>query len=54
MLISQCNFDEPALELMGPLLGPLKPTAYGPRGHCIALPPPLSAPLSMLQQIKNK
>ena len=28
MLISQCHFDEPPLELMGPTLGPLKPTAF--------------------------
>ena len=54
MLISQCHFDGPPLELMGPLLGPLKPTAeaygppkaHGPRGHWPPCPPPLDAPVS--------
>ena len=47
MLISQCHFDGPPLELMGPLLGSLKPTAslksmgplMGPRGHFPPCPP---------------
>ena len=28
MLISQCHFNGPPLKLMGPLLGPMKPTAF--------------------------
>ena len=53
MLISQCLFDGPPLELMGPLLGPLNPTVFlkpmGPlksMGPGVIVPPaPLSAPL---------
>ena len=52
MLTSQCHFDGPPFELMGPLLGPLKPTALlkpmGPLspwapGSFSPLPPALSA-----------
>ena len=40
MLNSQCHFDQPPLELMGPLLGPLKPTAFlKPMGPGVIVPP---------------
>ena len=48
MLISQCHFDGPPLELMGPYAGPAEanglPEAHGPskvhgpRGHCTPCP----------------
>ena len=59
MPISQCHFVGPPLEIMGPLLGPLKPTAFlkpigpfmGPlksMGPGVIVPPdpPLSAALA--------
>ena len=47
MLISQCHFDGPPLQLMGPLLGLLKLTAFmKPMGPEVIVPtaPPLSGP----------
>ena len=54
MLISQCHFDRPPFELLGPLQGPLKQTAFmkpmGPlkstgRGVIVPPAPPLLAAL---------
>ena len=48
MLTSQCHFDGPPLELMGPLLGPLKPMvplkSMGPEVIVLSQPPPLGGP----------
>ena len=64
MLISQGHFDGPPLELMGPLLGPLKPTAFlksmgplnsmGPWIIVPPAPPPLSVPLATVPLYRGK
>ena len=52
MLISQCYFDGPPLELMGPLLGPQKPTAFlKPMGPLKSMGPNVIVPPSRRPQI---
>ena len=49
MLISQCHFDGLLLELMGPLLGPPKPTAFlKPVGPLKSICPGVIVPVSPL------
>ena len=66
MLISQCHFDRPPFELMGPLLGPLKQTAFmkpmGPlksmgRGFIVPPappPPPPPPPPTLSGPVQNE